>query len=291
MQHLTVREALTVEGLQQARVLAGAAGLDREITFVNVMEVPDILDWVKRGELLLTTTYPLRDARSSLRDLIPRLNDKGLAGIAIKPQRYLDAVPPEILTLASELGFPVLELPPDTAFADIINALLTRILNYQAELLLRSEEIHTRFTGVMLSGGGLAQIAALLAGILQRAVSILGSDGEGLAQAAPPASLVDGVAEPGAEMVALLAGAELLPASDRGALQRKRLPLPGGPIQIIQRPIQTGRQHYGEVIVWDTATLTGETDLAAVEHAATAAALAILKARAVGEVELRFRND
>ena len=85
MQHLTVREALTVEGLQHARVLAGAAGLDREITFVNVMEVPDILDWVKRGELLLTTTYPLRDARSSLRDLIPRLKAAGGQGIVAYP--------------------------------------------------------------------------------------------------------------------------------------------------------------------------------------------------------------
>jgi hypothetical protein len=187
MQHLTVREALTVEGLQHARVLAGAAGLDRAITFVNVMEVPDILDWVKPGEVLVPTTYPLRDARSSLRDLIPRLNDKGLAGIAIKPQRYLDAVPAEILTLASELGFPVLELPPATAFA-----------------------------GVMLSGGGLAEIAALLAGILQRPVSILGGDGECLAMTGPPPGLAADVTEIGVAPVALLTGAEPLPAGDRG---------------------------------------------------------------------------
>jgi purine catabolism regulator len=202
-------------------------------------------------------------------------------------------VPPEILALASELAFPVLELPPDTAFADVINALLTRILNYQAELLLRSEEIHTRFTGVMLNGGGLAEIAALLAGILQRAVSILGADGELLATAGQPPGLpgAGSAAESVTALIALLPGAEILPGGSRGALQRKRLVVPGGAIQVIQRPIQTGLQHYGEVLVWDTADLIGETDLAAVEHAGTAAALAILKARAVGEVELRFRND
>ncbi len=295
MQLLTVREALTMEGLRHARVLAGAGGLDRAITYVNVMEVPDIVDWVKRGELLLTTTYPLRDPHSSLPALIPRLNEKGLAGIAIKPQRYLEAVPPELLEIASDLAFPVLELPPDTAFADVINALLTRILNYQAELLLRSEETHQRFTEVMLEGGGLTEIAALLAEILARPVTILGADGDVLAAAgAAPAILALGVADVGAAGRALagaVGAADLLPAATRWTVRRKRLAGPAGLVQIVQRPIQTGRQHYGDVIVWGTDDLVHEAELAAVEHAGTAAALAILKARAVGEVALRFRND
>src|SRR5947209_8672344 len=162
MTQLTVHEALTIDGLRNVRVLAGSGGLDRYVTCVNVMEVPDILQWVRGGELLLTTTYPLKDSRMSLRDLIPLLNDKGLAAIAIKPHRYLEEIPPEILEIADRLSFPVLELPPDASFVDLINAVLTRILNFQAELMMRSEEIHQRFTNVVLDGGGLSEIAGLL---------------------------------------------------------------------------------------------------------------------------------
>src|SRR5438552_2544935 len=120
MAQLTVREALTIDSLQDVKVLAGSEGLGRNITCVNVMEVPDILQWVRGGELLLTTTYPLKDAPLSLSDLIRVLNDKGLAAIAIKPHRYLDDIPDEILRIADELAFPVLELPHDASFVDLI---------------------------------------------------------------------------------------------------------------------------------------------------------------------------
>jgi len=127
---------------KSARVLAGAAGLGRTVRYVNVMEVPDILDWVKPDELLLTTAYPLRDDRAGLADLVPRLADRGLAGLAVKPARYLDAVPQVMLTAADRLGFPLLELPAETVLADIINAVLGLILNAQALRLERSAAVH-----------------------------------------------------------------------------------------------------------------------------------------------------
>ena len=61
-----LREALKLAPFQRARVVAGAAGLDRLVNQVNIMEVPDILPWVKPRQLLLTTAYPLRDERAAL---------------------------------------------------------------------------------------------------------------------------------------------------------------------------------------------------------------------------------
>ena len=57
---ITVREVLELPALAGVRVLGGNAGLGRVVARVNVMEVPDILPWVKPDELLLTTGYPLR---------------------------------------------------------------------------------------------------------------------------------------------------------------------------------------------------------------------------------------
>ena len=56
---LSVRDLLSTAGLAGSSVLAGQDGLDRIVRGVNVMEVPDILAWVKPDELLLTTAFPL----------------------------------------------------------------------------------------------------------------------------------------------------------------------------------------------------------------------------------------
>ncbi len=49
---------------------------------LNVMEVPDILAWVKPHELLLTTGYPLRNTPQSLGRLVADLDERGLAALA-----------------------------------------------------------------------------------------------------------------------------------------------------------------------------------------------------------------
>src|SRR4051794_26917880 len=51
---LSVREILGLSTLADARLIAGAGGLGRVVQRLNVMEVPDVLAWVKPNELLLT---------------------------------------------------------------------------------------------------------------------------------------------------------------------------------------------------------------------------------------------
>src|SRR5437870_5762949 len=143
---IPLREALELPTLRDARVLAGEAGLDRLVRFVNVMEVPDIVNWVRADELLLTTAYPLRDDPAGLLALVPKLAEKNLAGVALKPARYIEAIPDRMLEAADSLNFPLIELPPDASFNDIISSILTVILNIQAIRLQRAAAIHERFT-------------------------------------------------------------------------------------------------------------------------------------------------
>jgi PucR family transcriptional regulator, purine catabolism regulatory protein len=81
---LTLREAMkTIEPLSRSHIVAGETGIDKNIQFVNVMEVPDILEWVRPGELLVTTLYPLRDNIAAIEGLIPKLSERGLVGLAV----------------------------------------------------------------------------------------------------------------------------------------------------------------------------------------------------------------
>src|SRR6476660_1897209 len=80
---LRVHEVLGASTLAGARVLAGASGLDRVVQRLNIMEVPDILPWVKPHELLLTTGYPIREDPAALVKLVSDLDGAGVAALGI----------------------------------------------------------------------------------------------------------------------------------------------------------------------------------------------------------------
>jgi purine catabolism regulator len=250
-------DVLRVPTLSRARVVAGSGGLGRAVRGVNVMEVPDILDWVKPDELLLTTAYPLRDDPVALDALVPRLAERGLAGLALKPSRYIATIPAAMLAAADELDFPLIELPPDASFNEIIASILTIILDAQAARLERSAAIHDRFTAIVLSGGGLRQIAEALAESVGRPVTIVDAQGATGWQTSPDAP------DPAAE---------------------------GGPGHgAVVQPIQVGGERYGAILVADDDGGLGSDRLEAIEYAATVAALRQVQTRAVAEADRRFQ--
>lgn len=256
---VSIADVLRLPALASARVVGGHGGLARPVRAINVMEVPDIVDWVQPDELLLTTAYPLRGDPDALHALVPRLAERGLAGIAIKPARYIDAIPAGMIEAADRLDFPIIELAADAAFNDIIQAVLTVILDAQAARLERSAAIHDRFTRIVLSGGGLRQIAEALAEAVDRPVSIVDAQGAiawRTSDDAPTAAAVD-------------------PTMD-----------------VIVQPIQVGGEHYGTILVASAADGRGPLAadrLESIEYAATVAALRQVQARAVAEADRRFQ--
>lgn len=295
---LTIREALTmVEPLREAQVVAGERGLDNVVQSVNVMEVPDILDWVHAGELLVTTMYPLRDEAAAIETLVPLLAEKGLAGLAVTPLSYIDEFPQCMLDAANLLGFPLIELPPKVSFIDIIQPLTSKILNLQANELLESERIHRQFIDLVLRGGGYSEIAHGIAQQVQHPVCIvdrfrrvLGSSFFiGHTQVQERFIRDDGT---GDNCLNDLYETELVEALPGSEAKRMRVTGSEGPIDHIVCPIRVGSVALGEIIVWGPLSYpTQSTDLIAIEHGSTVAALKMMEMRSIGVVEERFRNE
>ena len=108
---ITVRSALAIDVVAHTKVIAGETGLNREIKWVNVMELLDEVSSLQEGELLITTAFDLTDSPSLLDELIPYLAKRNLAGLAIQTGYYLDVIPPIIIQKCNEYDFPLLELP------------------------------------------------------------------------------------------------------------------------------------------------------------------------------------
>ncbi len=165
---ITVKELMALEFMKDAKVLAGKEGLDRYIEKVNVMEVPDIVDWVEKGELVLTTAYAIKDDLDQLHKLVIDLDNKGVAGLGIKTHRYIKEVPQYIIDEANQKGFPIIKLPYELSHSTVIANSLTQIINRQTELLKRIDKVQNRLLNTMLHGGDLESIGQVICDSLEK---------------------------------------------------------------------------------------------------------------------------
>lgn len=141
---ITLEIALKLPEMENIAVVAGSAGLWREVSAVNVMEVPDISKYLKRGELLITTMYSIRDREELQRELVPLLSEKGVAALALAPLHKNSEIPEFMLKQADELNFPILKIPYGTPFNDIMNAVLHSIVKQHYSTELIEDIIHGR---------------------------------------------------------------------------------------------------------------------------------------------------
>lgn len=127
----TVGQAMNIGELTKAKVVAGKLGLDRVIKYVTVMEVPDITQWLKGGDFIITSFYAIKDSIEDQCNIIKEFDDRNCAAIAIKTNRYIKSIAEEVISIADERNFPVIEIPREVTYIDIMTPLFEAILNNQ----------------------------------------------------------------------------------------------------------------------------------------------------------------
>src|SRR5690625_3860026 len=271
---LTVAELLHLPPLAGTRVLAGTKGLDRRIERANVMEVPDITAWVKAGELLVTTGYAIRETPEVLRSLIGELDERRLAGLAIKLGRYLDELPDAVIAEADRRGFPILVLP-DISFDEVLTAVFTEVVDRQSALLAGSERIHRELLHLVAAGGTLADVTNRLATLADARILVTTADGRVLAEAGPAA------------------GGDGLRRDESGRVYVEDLEygFPSGPPDRIVVPVVAGRYDHGRLVATAVARPLRQVDAHAIERAAIVVALSLTKQRELSAVEGKYQGD
>ncbi len=133
---LTIRDILTRKLFPGLRIASGIRGIENRITWVNIMEILDTPETIQPGELLITTGYGLSD-KAKYGDLIARLKSRGISGIAVQTGYYIDQIPNFILEAANQHDLPILHLPAEYSFSDILRILIGEI-GAEPELLTPS---------------------------------------------------------------------------------------------------------------------------------------------------------
>lgn len=279
----SIGELLRLPTLESAQVLAGRSGLDRVVQRLNVMTVPDILPWVKEHEFLLTTGYPLPCSAAELADLVAALDARGLAALGVKLGKYIETLPREMLRRGDQLDFPIIDIPQQVGFDDILSQALTDIINRQSAVLERAEEIHRVFMQIVLHGGGLPEITDKLSQLIEGAVVVLDDEDRVLA-ASRLDEVSDSLASAGllAEDGRIVAGDALAPRTRVEATRGMRWAV---------APVLAGSMRHGRILAVQGDRPLRDDVLIALERAATVVALDATKKLAVTAVERKFRSD
>ncbi len=167
-----------MEGFEDVEVLAGEAGLSRRVENVYFMEVPDIYTYIDQNGLLLTTLYPVADKPEHIETLIPKLAELNLAGIAIKPGRYVAEIPTIMVEQANELGIPLMKLPDGANLSTLTNQVLTKFLDVKTSLLEFRNKMHQQLLELLLEGTDVNKFVHSIASLVNAPVLLLNNDFE-----------------------------------------------------------------------------------------------------------------
>jgi purine catabolism regulator len=162
---LTLADVLELPVVRRAlpEVITGEAGLDRELRWAHVIEMADPSDLLKGGELVLTTGIGAGARERDQTRWIASLLEQGAVGVAVElGTTWRERIPDPVVRACADAGVPLMAFRRQVRFIEITEAVHAAVLNSQFELLRRGEEIHRRFTELILHGRGVPEILAEL---------------------------------------------------------------------------------------------------------------------------------
>ena len=284
--------------LSTATVVAGRGGLNKTIQWVHMVDIPEMVEWAREGELLFTTAFALKDRPELQNNLIPQLVEVGVVGMVVAVGHYFHDIPQVMIRQADALDFPVLTLPWEVPFIEVTRAISEHIVQERYALMQQSLQVHHALTQVVLSGANLNELARALAVLVKCPVTVEDATFRVLAYAthgqidrAREESILHREMPP--PLIAELTRQGLLDRIQQSLHPVYLPPLPeqGMTFERIVAPIIAGGERLGYVWLIAHDRLTDEMDLVTIEHAATVAALILLRERAVYETEQRLKSS
>jgi purine catabolism regulator len=251
-------------------VVTGEDALAREIRWAHVIEMPDPEDLLKGGELVLTTGLGAGSEAAHQEAWTRSLVDQGLAALAVELGSSWREVPAPVLRACARAGVPAIAFHRAVRFIEITEAVHSAVLHAQFELLRRGEEIHRRFTELILQGRGVPEILAELAVAVRNPVLLEDSGG----------SLVYYVSGPPGDDLALSAWADLHRAEARGE----------APEGFAATEVRLMGSSWGRLLALGLDTPLDDFDRVAIERAALAVAIDLLGQQHDEQLRARSRG-
>ena len=135
---LQIKDLFQLETLQNLEFYAGRNGRDRNITTVTIMDIPEIVDWLSEGELVIAGVL---FQQCFSRELVDSFLQKNIAGIVTK-RKFLSAIPSKLFDYCNETGFPVLLAPENYNWGQVMKPIVTDMIRKPYLVIEENQNFH-----------------------------------------------------------------------------------------------------------------------------------------------------
>ncbi|MFZ4452646.1 PucR family transcriptional regulator [Salibacterium aidingense] len=280
---MNLEDILQLQVFEDAVLAAGVNGKKREVQHINMMDAPDIVDFLKKDELLVTTAYHFKDDTSLLLNVIERMAEQRCSGLGIKTKRFLSRIPEEAIDLADKVSLPLIELPADLRLGTIVNQTLRSILNMRTNELKNALEAHRVFTHHIMSGKGLKTLLQRVASMVEYQCLLLDQHSNLICSSHPNIDIL-------MEMEVLHKSSYklFLPKTSYTCFTLTR---EENPQVVTVFPIYTHQVTCGTLVVVGDVPISNSGVILTVEQAANVIAFELMKENALKQYARRARND
>lgn len=275
---IPLKNILNIGGLRECKVIAGHKALNNIVTYVTVMEVPDIVKWLKGNELLLTSLYPIKDNVEAQIQLIEKLKEAGTAALAIKPNRFVEKIPEEMKKKADKYGITIIEIPEKISYLDILSPVMNAIFNKKIVLQEDLEQATMLLNEISLTRSGFNEFIKTLAFLTKSKIYL---------ESLVPYIKVDDTTE-------------MMPLSEEQLSELLAIQRPLRMIRYLNKnqaescivtPIIIDGYLFGTITSWDYNIEFMEVDLAIQEKASRLLSLEFLRQKVKYEIEQQYKSE
>lgn len=282
----TVEDLLTLEACKDATFIGHKDELSNKISGITVIDSPDISAWIKGGEIIVTSFFPIRGFSDKEMEVwMNDLANKEISALIAKPRQAFKDIPEIVLEVCKRRSIPIIKIPENIAFIEITYPVMGQLFNQQVEKLKYFKEIHSRFTELSLQNVGSDVIVKTLEELIGNPVTIYNESFQKIASTNSDVELFYDLDKRQVEETNL---------DTKFPFYRRTVVFPKlqeRECEQILVPIKTINQTKINLVVSAVNKEVLEYDFIAIENAATALSLELVKQIAISEVEKKFKND
>lgn len=280
----TIKDLLILEGMKDSIILAGHRGMTRNVQAVNISDTPDVIDFLAKNHLLLSTGYAFKDDPEKFCELIRQMHELNCSGLVIKINRFFNELPSEVKLLADDLAFPIIDLPTNYTLGEVSRHILNYLNDHEAEQLYYALHVQKEFSNMLIKGYSLSALLEQLGHLLARPALLLNHRGEKIAQSH------DFLKESmkGIEQEVL----QKVKANLAIAREGTTFAIPSREHQSVSTfAVQTKRQYPSMLVIFDSLTLPYPSSQMAIEQAGNVISFTIIKEQAIEENSRLLKNN
>ncbi|MCO7124252.1 PucR family transcriptional regulator ligand-binding domain-containing protein [Sporolactobacillus shoreicorticis] len=157
----SVHQILANPIMQKAEILSGKDLTARPIESVSVIELP-VEKFVRKNEFVLTTGIGFGDDPKIFDAFVQEIYASQASALAIATGRHVKTIPKRIVAFAKENNFPLIHMPWEIRFSDVIKTVISGIHHQEDVLLEEYKQLQRTIIALYLDGKSLNDALALM---------------------------------------------------------------------------------------------------------------------------------